>query len=168
MLGISVFILSAANIVYWWPDDKSSEIFNYGVSQKRPEMVSLDSMHALEFMPLLKTRVKRDLFSPVAPKKVVQDIPILEKPVIPKVEKSVPKIENNIAPTDQLIHYRLAGVAVKRGKRVAYLLDGKIPFVAYVGDNLTRSVSVESIGEQTAIIKDLQTGFTRKLKLVGE
>ncbi|MCG7961181.1 MAG: hypothetical protein N0E54_00615 [Candidatus Thiodiazotropha taylori] len=168
ILGSSIFLLAIANIMYWLPDETSANKYKYDVSHKRTASISLDTFPALEVNPRSEYIVKRDLFSPVAPKKVAQDKPIIEKPILPRVKKAAPKKKNQIKPPDLLLNYRLAGLAVRSGKRVAYLLDGETTHVAYAGDNLTQSVAVESIGEHTAIIKDLQTGLTRKLLLAGE
>lgn len=165
VLGSSVLILVVANIGYWWPNQ---EIADYSVSPTRTETVSLDDLHALEYLPMEESQVKRDLFLPVTPKKAVQEPPKETKPVASKLEKPAPTRKNNIMPTDHLIRYRLAGVVVKNGERVAYLLDGKTPLIAHAGDSLSQSVTVESIGEQAAILKDLQTGLTRKLMLANE
>ncbi|MEW8084847.1 MAG: hypothetical protein AB2823_04715 [Candidatus Thiodiazotropha endolucinida] len=169
ILGGSVLMLAAANIWYWWPGDNGQKDINYGASQIRTETVSLDDLHALEILPISNNQVKRDLFLPVVTTmKAMHEVPEEIEPVISKVDESSSVIKNNIRHSDHLVHYRLAGIVFKNGVRVAYLLDGETPLVAHAGDNLSRSVTVESIGTQTAIIKDTQTGLTRKLVLVGE
>ncbi|MES9862148.1 MAG: hypothetical protein ABW157_12515 [Candidatus Thiodiazotropha sp. LLP2] len=168
ILGSSILTLAIANIMYWLPDETSANKYKYDVSQKRTDSISLDTFPTLEVNSRSESINKRDLFFPVAPKKVAQEKPIIEKPILPKVTKAAPEIKNKIKPQDQLLNYRLSGLAVRSGKRVAYLLDGKTTHVAYTGDNLTQSVAVESIGDNTATIRDLQTGLTRKLLLAGE
>ncbi|MCU7804208.1 MAG: hypothetical protein KZQ92_22710 [Candidatus Thiodiazotropha sp. (ex Lucinoma borealis)] len=132
------------------------------------ETVSLVDLHALEYLPMKESQVKRDLFLPVPPKSPAQE-PLKEtRPVPSKVEVPVPIRKSIITSTDHLERYSLAGVVVKNDKRIAYLLDGKMPLIAHAGDSLSQSVTVVSIGDKMAILKDLQSGFTRKLMLIGE
>jgi hypothetical protein len=167
-LGISILILAAANIVYWWPSHNSQENMNYKVSALSNKTVNLDDLHGLEFLPLADNQVIRDLFMPVVQKKAINEEQIETIPVTAKVDDPAPVRKNNILSTDHLTRYRLLGIMVKKGEPVAYLIDGKTPIVAHAGDNLAQKVVVEKIGEQAAILKDLQTGLTRKLMLAGE
>lgn len=167
LLGSAVIILALANVFYWWPNNAEQQRTLAQPPLTGKVTVNLDTLRKLEFLPLQEGKVVRDLFNQVEDKRKAV-VETAKPPVAKPLRTDVPELPEKVAVQDTLGRYFLAGVVKRDGVREAYLLDGGTPLIVHAGEALSQSVKVESIGERTAVLRDTQSGLTKKLVLKGE
>ena len=166
-LIVIVVLLAAANISYWWP---SKEIVREDLYDARPsyaKVAKLRDIRSLMLLPLHDDGVERDLFSPVKHEMIVlEPAPELNKRPFEKIV--VKNIEKEQRATDGMSRYSLAGVLVRNGTKLAYMLDGLNAIIVKAGDILPDNAVVLSVTQTKLVIKDAVTGLEKTLYLNGE